>query len=124
MALHRTRANSRRVRRPIPRSISDYKIDEALWAAYRRYDKGAVTAKLLRHYPAEAALIPDLNTAPDSGRESVLNKIISGRDRNEGHSGQKTSTQTTPAYTKTLPRLASKPGKDERHLCSPLKGSH
>jgi hypothetical protein len=107
----------------MPRSISDYKIDEALWAAYRRYDKSAVTAKLLRHYLAESAFIPDPNTAPDSAREFVLNKIISGRDRSEGHSGQKTSAQTTPAYTKALPRLTSKPGKGERHLCSALKRS-
>jgi hypothetical protein len=30
----------------------DYKIDEALWAAYRRHDKKAVTWKLLGRYLA------------------------------------------------------------------------
>lgn len=32
------------------RSASDHEIDEALWAAYRRYDKSAVTQNLLRRY--------------------------------------------------------------------------
>lgn len=32
------------------RSASEHEIDEALWAAYRRYDKSAVTQNLLRRY--------------------------------------------------------------------------
>src|SRR5213083_901830 len=32
------------------RSAFDHEIDEALWAAYRRYDKSAVTQNLLRRY--------------------------------------------------------------------------
>jgi hypothetical protein len=34
------------------RSALDQEIDEALWAAYRRYDKSAVTQNLLRRYLA------------------------------------------------------------------------
>jgi hypothetical protein len=32
------------------RTASEHEIDEALWAAYRRYDKTAVTQNLLRRY--------------------------------------------------------------------------
>jgi len=38
------------VRARHPRSAFDHEIDEALWAAYRRYDKSAVTQNLLRRY--------------------------------------------------------------------------
>ena len=37
-----------------PRSAFDHEIDEALWAAYRRYDKSAVTQNLLRRYLVKA----------------------------------------------------------------------
>lgn len=40
-----TRVTARR-----PRPAFDREIDEALWAAYRRYDKSAVTQNLLRRY--------------------------------------------------------------------------
>jgi len=33
-------------------NVIDYKIDEALWAAYRRHDKTAVTWRLLGRYLA------------------------------------------------------------------------
>ena len=39
------------------RSTFDQEIDEALWAAYRRYDKSAVTQNLLRRYLVTAKAI-------------------------------------------------------------------
>lgn len=44
------KSNSSRVRTPDPQSAADCEIDEALWAAYRRSDKSAVTKQLLRRY--------------------------------------------------------------------------
>ena len=44
------KSNSSRVRTPHPQSAADCEIDGALWAAYRRYDKSAVTKQLLRRY--------------------------------------------------------------------------
>jgi hypothetical protein len=49
MALQQAKGNSSRARRPRSRSASDYEIDEALRAAYRRYDRSAETEKVLRH---------------------------------------------------------------------------
>ena len=45
------------VRAGRPRRTSDQEIDEALWAAYRRYDKSAVTENLLRRYLATAKAV-------------------------------------------------------------------
>ena len=57
MRLTYLKSKSSRVRAPDPRSAADYEIDEALWAAYRRYDKSAVTKQLLRRYlTADAAV--------------------------------------------------------------------
>jgi hypothetical protein len=50
MRLASLKSNSSRVRTPHPQSAADCEIDEALGAAYRRYDKGAVTKQLLRRY--------------------------------------------------------------------------
>ena len=44
-----------------PNRTPDYETDEALWAAYRRYDKSAVTAKLLRRYLRGAKAQKNLN---------------------------------------------------------------
>ena len=123
MVQQQAKANSSHIRRSDSWNVPNYQIDEALWADYRRYDKSAVTEKFLRHYLPGLALLVELNTVPDLGRESVRTKIISGRDRREGRFGQKTSTQTTPAYAKTLLRLTSKPGKGKRELCSALERS-
>jgi hypothetical protein len=40
-----------------PQSALDHEIDEALWAAYRRYDKSAVTQNLLRRYLVTAKAV-------------------------------------------------------------------
>jgi hypothetical protein len=40
-----------------PLSAFDQEIDEALWAAYRRYDKRAVTQNLLRRYLTTARAV-------------------------------------------------------------------
>ncbi|PYJ28067.1 MAG: hypothetical protein DME80_07415 [Verrucomicrobia bacterium] len=45
------------VRARHPRSAFDHEIDEALWAAYRRYDKSAVTQNLLRRYLTTAKAV-------------------------------------------------------------------
>jgi hypothetical protein len=50
MACVRPQSNLAHVKPGHPHPSPDYETDEALWAAYRRYDKGAVTAKLLRRY--------------------------------------------------------------------------
>jgi hypothetical protein len=50
MARVRPQSNPQQVKLSHPHRTSDYETDEALWAAYRRYDKSAVTAKLLRRY--------------------------------------------------------------------------
>jgi len=44
------KSKSSRISAPDPQSAADCEIDEALWAAYRRYDKSAVTKQLLRRY--------------------------------------------------------------------------
>lgn len=46
----KSKSNSSRARLPDSRRAADCEIDEALWAAYRRYDKSAVTKQLLRRY--------------------------------------------------------------------------
>jgi len=50
MSLASLKSNSSRVRAPDLQNAADCEIDEALWAAYRRYDKSAVTKQLLRRY--------------------------------------------------------------------------
>ena len=121
MDLQQAKANSSRVRRPHSRSAPGYQIDEALWAAYRRYDRSAVTEKLLRHYLPGVALIPELNAAPDPGGESVRNEIISGRDRSENRSRRGKCPQTTHPHGKNLLLLTNKPGNDKHGFRSGLK---
>ena len=50
MARVQPKSNPPHVKPSHPHPTPDYETDEALWAAYRRYDKSAVTAKLLRRY--------------------------------------------------------------------------
>jgi len=45
-----------------PNPTPDYETDEALWAAYRRFDKSAVTAKLLRRYLKEVKAVHRKNS--------------------------------------------------------------
>jgi hypothetical protein len=52
-----SKSNSSRPRLPDSRSAADCEIDEALWAAYRRYDKSAVTKQLLRRYLTAGAAV-------------------------------------------------------------------
>jgi hypothetical protein len=52
------------------RSIDDDDIDEALWTAYRRCDKNAVTENLLCRYLPELTFIPNASAARDAVRES------------------------------------------------------
>jgi hypothetical protein len=47
--------------------LSNNEIDEALWAAYRRYDKSAVTQKLLRRYLMTAAKIEGARPSRSTG---------------------------------------------------------
>ena len=119
MALQQAKANSSRVRRPQSRSAPDYRIDEALWAAYRRYDRSAVTEKLLRNY-LRLARIRGLNAAGDAGRESVRNEIISGHDLSDSRQEVYSSQSHT---WENLLRLISKLGKDKHEHGSGLKTS-
>jgi hypothetical protein len=113
-ALRQLKANSSRVRRPHSQSASAYQIDEVLWAAYRRYDRSALTEKLLRHYLPGLALMPELSASRDPGRESACSEFIAGRS--ESRSGHRTCTQTTSTHAKHLLRLTSKPGKDKHEI--------
>jgi hypothetical protein len=52
------------------RGIDDHDIDEALWAAYRCYDKSAVTENLLHRYIPELTFIPNVSAVRDAVRET------------------------------------------------------
>jgi hypothetical protein len=54
----RLKSKSSRVMPRSARRAPDYDVEEALWAAYRRYDKTAVTEKLLRRYWMRMAHVP------------------------------------------------------------------
>ena len=54
--------------------IDDHDVDEALWVAYRCYDKSAVTENLLRRYLPGVTFIPNLGADRDAVRESGGNK--------------------------------------------------
>ena len=58
------------------RSIDDHDINEALWTAYRRCDKNAVTENLLRRYLQELTFIPNVSAARDAVRESGRPKFL------------------------------------------------
>ena len=64
-----SKSNSSRLRPLFSRSASDYEIDEALWAAYRRYDKSAVTEQLLRRYLTALAFLLNESTARTADRQ-------------------------------------------------------
>jgi hypothetical protein len=61
------------------RSIDDRDIDEALWTAYRRCDKNAVTENLLRRYLRELTFIPSVSAARDAVRESGRPRFLKDR---------------------------------------------
>ena len=75
MAFQQAKVNFSCVRRAHSQSPPDYQIDEALWAAYRRYDKSAVTEKLLRHYLPGLARIRELNAAGDGVANPFATKL-------------------------------------------------
>ena len=61
MARVRPQSKPAHVKPSYPHPTPDYETDEALWAAYRRYDKSAVTAKLLRRYLRGAKAVRQKN---------------------------------------------------------------
>jgi hypothetical protein len=61
------------------RSINDHDIDEALWTAYRRCDKNAVTENLLCRYLPELTIIPNVSAAHGALRESGRPKFLKNR---------------------------------------------
>ncbi|HEX4484782.1 MAG TPA: hypothetical protein VH088_00855 [Terriglobales bacterium] len=61
MARMRPKSNSPHVKPSYPHRTPDRETDEALWAAYRRHDKSAVTAKLLRRYLTGAKAVRQKN---------------------------------------------------------------
>jgi hypothetical protein len=61
------------------RSIDDHDIDEALWTAYRRCDKNAVTENLLCRYLPELTFIPNVSVVRNAVRESERPKFLKNR---------------------------------------------
>ena len=61
------------------RRINDHDIDEALWTAYRRHDKSAVTENLLRRYIPGRAFIRNVSAARDAVRKSGRPKFLKNR---------------------------------------------
>jgi hypothetical protein len=57
--------------------IDDHDVDEALWVAYRCYDKSAVTKNLLRRYLPELTFIPNVSADRDVVRKSGGNEATS-----------------------------------------------
>jgi hypothetical protein len=57
--------------------IDDHDVDEALWVAYRCYDKSAVTENLLRRYFPELTFIPNVSADRDVVRKSGGNEATS-----------------------------------------------
>jgi hypothetical protein len=55
--------------------------DEALWAAYDRCDKNAVTEELLRRYLPELTFIPNASAARDAVRDHFATKLLQTRPR-------------------------------------------
>jgi hypothetical protein len=62
MARVRPKSNPPHAKPSHPHPTPDYETDEALWAAYRRYDKSAVTAKLLHRYLGAAKAVRRKNS--------------------------------------------------------------
>jgi hypothetical protein len=60
-------------------SIDNRDIDEALWTAYRRCDKNAVTENLLCRYLPRLTLIPNVSAARDAVRESGRPRFLKQR---------------------------------------------
>jgi len=71
MRLASLKSNSSRVRTPHPQSAADCEIDEALWAAYRRSDKSAVTKQLLRRYLKTATAAGTERNLPTTGDSKI-----------------------------------------------------
>ena len=61
------------------RNINDHDIDEALWTAYRRYDKSAVTEQLLRRYLTGRTFTPNESADRAAARESGRPKFLKNR---------------------------------------------
>jgi len=71
MRLTSLKSNSSRPRLPDSRSAADCEIDEALWAAYRRSDKSAVTKQLLRRYLMTATAAGTERNLPSLGHSEI-----------------------------------------------------
>jgi hypothetical protein len=87
-------SNSSRVTLPDSRSIDDCEIDEALWAAYRRYDKSAVTEELLRRYLTAATAVARRSYPPLGGfrgirRNAQLNRLQTSRYKSSSNGRKK-----------------------------------
>jgi hypothetical protein len=64
---HRRTENGASATPGVSGRTADYDNNEALWAAYRRYDKTAVTEKLLRNYWLRMAQTPPvMRKIPDA----------------------------------------------------------
>jgi hypothetical protein len=76
--------NSWRLRTPDSLSVADCELDEALWAAYRRYDKAAVMNQLLDRYLPPVTAVAYSNYAP-TGHHSRIRQAsrrpIGGQSR-------------------------------------------
>jgi len=71
MRLTSLKSNSSRPRLPDSRTAAECEIDEALWAAYRRSDKSAVTKQLLRRYLTTATAAGTERNLPTTGDSKI-----------------------------------------------------
>jgi len=72
--------------------------DEALWVAYDRCDKSAVTKELLRRYLPELTFIPNASAARDAVREPFRNETTS-------------DSTAAAAYARSLTEPVTRAGK-------------
>ena len=80
--------------------IDDHDVDEALWVAYRCYDKSAVTENLLRRYLPELTFIPNVSADRDVVRKSDGNEATS--DTNRSRCARKNFNRTGHTRWKSL----------------------
>jgi hypothetical protein len=79
MTLTSLNSNSSRARLADSPSPADSDVDEALWAAYRRYDKSAVTKQLLRRYLTAAKAVAGCSHGPTGRRLKMKNGAQANR---------------------------------------------
>jgi hypothetical protein len=70
---------------PDLQSAADCEIDEALWTAYRRYDKSAVTKQLLRRYLTTVTAVACCSHGPTGRRPRIKSGAQVDRTQARGY---------------------------------------